>query len=340
MRLVQLFVGLTLFGVAMAGFVRSGLGLAPWDVLHYGVTLHTGLSLGTVVIIFGFLVLLLWIPLRQMPGLGTIANVIWIGMAADIGLAIIPEAQALPAQLALFAGSLLVNGLGGGLYIGSQLGPGPRDGLMTGLHARTGISLRLARTGVEVLVLAVGWFLGGIVGFGTVLYALAIGPVTQLFLRFCIVELRPVDRAEATTTPVRQERPSARESTATRHSGRRLTRRRSGFRCIIGNVYVVTLKQRDRRVDGDLGEEMLRALSDIPAPTPFQRSGPALLRRRSRALPRTPSTAVAHGAAQPPLGGRTRRRQPVRAGAPRGAIPPGHRAGICAHGRGTLRAHR
>lgn len=203
LRLAQLFVGLTLFGVAMAGFVRSGLGLAPWDVLHYGVTLHTGLSLGTVVIIFGFLVLLLWIPLRQMPGLGTIANVIWIGMAADIGLAIIPEAQSLPTQLALFAGSLLVNGLGGGLYIGSQLGPGPRDGLMTGLHARTGISLRLARTGVEVLVLAVGWFLGGIVGFGTVLYALAIGPVTQLFLRFCIVELRPVDRAEATNTPVR-----------------------------------------------------------------------------------------------------------------------------------------
>lgn len=190
LRLVQLFVGLTFFGVAMAGFVRSGLGLAPWDVLHYGVTLHTGLSLGTVVIIFGFIVLLLWIPLRQMPGLGTIANVIWIGIAADIGLAIIPEAHGLPAQLAMFIGALLVNGLGGGLYIGSQLGPGPRDGLMTGLHARTGISLRVARTGVEVFVLAIGWLLGGIVGFGTVLYAVAIGPVTQLFLRFCIIELR------------------------------------------------------------------------------------------------------------------------------------------------------
>jgi uncharacterized membrane protein YczE len=191
LRLVQLFVGLTLFGVAMAGFVRSGLGLAPWDVLHYGVTLHTGLSLGTVVIIFGFLVLLLWIPLRQMPGLGTIANVIWIGVSADIGLALIPEVHGLPAQLALFAGSLLVNGLGGGMYIGSQLGPGPRDGLMTGLHARTGVSLRLARTGVEVTVLVIGWLLGGIVGFGTILYALAIGPVTQFFLRFCIIELRP-----------------------------------------------------------------------------------------------------------------------------------------------------
>lgn len=201
LRLIQLFVGLTLFGLAMAGFVRSGLGLAPWDVLHYGVTLHTGLSLGTVVILFGFLVLLLWIPLRQMPGLGTIANVLWLGVSADIGLALIPEAHGLPAQLALFVGALLVNGLGGGLYIGSQLGPGPRDGLMTGLHARTGISLRLARTGVEVIVLVIGWFLGGIVGFGTVLYAVAIGPVTQLFLRFCIVELRTETPAEEVGAP-------------------------------------------------------------------------------------------------------------------------------------------
>lgn len=204
-RLVQLFIGLTLFGLAMAGFVRSGLGLAPWDVLHYGVTLHTGLSLGTVVIIFGFIVLLLWIPLRQMPGLGTIANVLWIGVAADIGLAIIPQAQGLPAQIALFVGALLVNGLGGGLYIGSQLGPGPRDGLMTGLHARTGISLRLARTGVEILVLAIGWLLGGIVGFGTVLYAVAIGPVTQLFLRHCIVALP----REAPVAPIPLEAPGS-----------------------------------------------------------------------------------------------------------------------------------
>lgn len=195
-RLVQLFIGLTLFGLAMAGFVRSGLGLAPWDVLHYGVTLHTGLSLGTVVIIFGFIVLLLWIPLKQMPGLGTISNVLWLGIAADIGLAIIPQAEGLTAQILLFVGALLINGLGGGLYIGSQLGPGPRDGLMTGLHARTGISLRLARTGVEVMVLVIGWFLGGIVGFGTVLYAVAIGPVTQFFLRYCIVAL-PRDRTAA-----------------------------------------------------------------------------------------------------------------------------------------------
>lgn len=201
LRLLQLFVGLTLFGVAMAGFVRSGLGLAPWDVLHYGVTLHTGLSLGTVVIIFGFLVLLLWIPLRQMPGLGTIANVIWIGVSADIGLAILPQAEGIPAQIGMFAAALLVNALGGGLYIGSQLGPGPRDGLMTGLHSRTGISLRLARTGVEVLVLVIGWLLGGIVGVGTVIFAVAIGPLTQVFLRYCIIELRPTAREEPVATP-------------------------------------------------------------------------------------------------------------------------------------------
>lgn len=201
LRLLQLFVGLTLFGVAMAGFVRSGLGLAPWDVLHYGVTLHTGLSLGTVVIIFGFLVLLLWIPLRQMPGLGTIANVIWIGVSADIGLAILPQAEGLPAQIGMLAAALLVNALGGGLYIGSQLGPGPRDGLMTGLHSRTGISLRLARTGVEVLVLVIGWLLGGIVGVGTVIFAVAIGPLTQVFLRYCIIELRPKVREDPVATP-------------------------------------------------------------------------------------------------------------------------------------------
>lgn len=191
-RLIQLFIGLTFFGVAMAGFVRAGLGTAPWDVLHYGVALRTGLSLGTVVIGFGFIVLLLWIPLRQMPGLGTIANVLWLGISADIALALIPEIHGLPAQVAVFAAALVLNGLGGGLYIGSQLGPGPRDGLMTGLHARTGISLRLARTGVEVLVLVIGWLLGGVVGLGTLVYAVAIGPVTQFFLRRSIITLNPL----------------------------------------------------------------------------------------------------------------------------------------------------
>lgn len=201
LRLAQLFVGLTLFGLAMAGFVRAGVGLAPWDVLHYGVMLRTGLSLGTVVVIFGFIVLLLWIPLRQMPGLGTIANVVWLGITADIGLAIIPQAEGLWAQISMFTAALLINAFGGGLYIGSQLGPGPRDGLMTGLHSRTGISLRVARTGVEVFVLVVGWLLGGIVGVGTVVFAVAIGPLTQLFLRFCIIALPSAAPSEAAGAP-------------------------------------------------------------------------------------------------------------------------------------------
>ncbi|MEE1621413.1 YczE/YyaS/YitT family protein [Zafaria sp. Z1313] len=188
-RLLRLFVGLTLFGAAMAAFVRAGLGVAPWDVLHLGIARHVPLSLGTVIIVVGFAVLLLWIPLRQWPGLGTIANVVWIGVSTDVALLVIPPINGLAAQLAVVAAALAVNGLGGALYIGSQLGPGPRDGLMTGLHLRTGLSLRLVRTGIEVAVLAAGWMLGGIVGLGTVAYALLIGPSTQFFLRWSVVEL-------------------------------------------------------------------------------------------------------------------------------------------------------
>lgn len=188
-RLVRLFVGLTFFGVAMGAFVRAGLGVAPWDVLHLGLARHVPLSLGTIIIIVGFVVLLAWIPLRQWPGLGTIANAVWIGVSADATLRLMPEIHGLPAGLAVIAAALVVNGLGGALYIGSQFGAGPRDGLMTGLHLRTGWSLRLIRTGIEVLVLAVGWLLGGTVGLGTVAYALLIGPSTQFFLRWTVVEL-------------------------------------------------------------------------------------------------------------------------------------------------------
>lgn len=188
-RLVRLFVGLTFFGVAMGAFVRAGLGVAPWDVLHLGLARHVPLSLGTIIIIVGLLVLLAWIPLRQWPGLGTIANAIWIGVSADAALWLIPEIHGLPAQIAVVAGALVVNGLGGALYIGSQFGAGPRDGLMTGLHLRTGWSLRLIRTGIEVAVLGGGWLLGGAVGLGTVAYALLIGPSTQFFLRWTVVDL-------------------------------------------------------------------------------------------------------------------------------------------------------
>lgn len=190
-RLPQLFVGLWLYGFAMALFIRSGLGLDPWDVFHAGLQRYLGWSFGTVVIVVGFAVLLLWIPLRQWPGLGTVANAVVIGVATDATLALVPAAGSWPSAWLLLVGGLVVNGLAGALYIGSQLGPGPRDGLMTGLARRTGWSLRLVRTGLELTVLAVGWVLGGAVGIGTVLYALAIGPLVQFFLPFVTVRLTP-----------------------------------------------------------------------------------------------------------------------------------------------------
>lgn len=190
-RLVQLFVGLSLYGASMGMMIRGTLGLDPWDVFHYGVATHLPWSFGTIVIATSFVVLLLWIPLRQMPGLGTIANSVWIGIATDGTLALLVEPSSLAARAGLLVGGVVLNGLAGALYIGSQLGPGPRDGLMTGLHARTGWSLRVIRTSIEVTVLAIGWLLGGTVGLGTVLYALAIGPLVQFFLPRCTVRLGP-----------------------------------------------------------------------------------------------------------------------------------------------------
>lgn len=188
-RLVQLFVGLTMYGVAMAMFVRAGLGLDPWDVFHYGVARLTGMDLGTAVIVVSIPVLLLWISLRQWPGLGTIANAVWIGIVTNVALALIPTMHGLTTQITVFALGLIVNGAGGALYIGAQLGPGPRDGLMTGLHRRTGVSLRLVRTALELTVLGTGWLMGGVVGVGTLAYAVAIGPLVQAFLPWCIVRL-------------------------------------------------------------------------------------------------------------------------------------------------------
>ncbi len=193
-RLVQLAVGLTLYGVSMAMMVRSRLGLDPWDVLHYGLAVRLPLTFGQVTMVVGALVLLLWIPLRQWPGVGTVANVVVIGLATDAGLALIPEPQALGARGALLFGGIVLNGLAGGLYIGSQLGPGPRDGLMTGLNRRTGWSVRLIRTGIEVAVLSVGWLLGGVVGLGTVAYALLIGPLVQFFLPRVTIRLEDPER--------------------------------------------------------------------------------------------------------------------------------------------------
>ena len=203
-RVVQLLVGLILYGVSMAMMLRATLGLNPWDVFHAGVTSRVPVTFGQVTIIVGALVLLLWVPLRQWPGLGTIANVVVIGLAVDAALAVIDSPSGLPAQLALLLAGLVLNGLAGGLYIGSQLGPGavtgnqghamshgpgPRDGLITGLALRTGLSIRLVRTGLELTVLGAGWLLGGPVGIGTVLYAMTIGPLVQFFLPRVTVSL-------------------------------------------------------------------------------------------------------------------------------------------------------
>jgi uncharacterized membrane protein YczE len=185
--------------------VRSRLGLDPWDVFHYGVAQHLPVSFGTVVIIVGALVLLLWIPLRQWPGLGTVANVIVIGLATDATLALLGAPTAVPARAGLLLGGIVLNGLAGALYIGSQFGPGPRDGLMTGLVRRTGRSLRLVRTTIELTVLAVGWSMGGVVGLGTVLYAVLIGPIVQVFLPLLTVEVLAGDDAASEVLPAREE---------------------------------------------------------------------------------------------------------------------------------------
>ncbi|MFD7132617.1 YitT family protein [Streptomyces sp. NPDC059894] len=182
-RLLQLYVGLALYGASSALLVRAGLGLEPWNVLHQGLAELTGLSIGAVSILVGAGVLLLWIPLRQRPGLGTVSNVFVVGLAMDGTLALVPDAHGLTAGAPLLVAGIVLNGAATGLYIAARFGPGPRDGLMTGLHRRTGRSVRLMRTAVEVAVVVTGVALGGTVGVGTLLYAVSIGPLAQLFLR-------------------------------------------------------------------------------------------------------------------------------------------------------------
>ncbi|WP_338776361.1 hypothetical protein [Streptomyces sp. DG1A-41] len=182
-RLTQLYAGLALYGASSALLVRSGLGLEPWNVLHQGLAERTGLSIGVVLTFVGAAVLLAWIPLRQRPGLGTISNVLVIGMAMDATLALVPDAHGWALRVTLMVAGIVLNGAATGLYIAARFGPGPRDGLMTGLHQRTGISIRLVRTVIEFTVVATGFALGGTVGIGTLLYAVAIGPLAQLFLR-------------------------------------------------------------------------------------------------------------------------------------------------------------
>lgn len=189
-RYVQLLVGLVLYAASITLLVRAGLGSTPWDVLSQGVSRRTDLSFGTVTVLVSVVVLLVWVPLRQRPGIGTVANVAVIGALVDPFLALLaqlPEPLPLAARVGLVVAGIVLNGLATALYVGVRLGPGPRDGLMTGLVARTGWSTRLVRSTIEVVVVTVGWLLGGTVGVGTLAYALAIGPVVHHLLpRFTV----------------------------------------------------------------------------------------------------------------------------------------------------------
>ena len=190
-RIPQLLIGIYLFGASMAMMVNAGLGMMPWDVLNAGILRHVPVTFGTVVTLLSFVVLLIWIPLRQQPGIGTVLNALLIGPALDLTQLFLPEPDHLGWQIPLMLAGVALNGLASAMYIGSQFGPGPRDGLMTGLARVTGRSIRLVRTLIEVTVVAIGWPLGGVVGIGTVLYAVGIGPITQALLPTFTVELRP-----------------------------------------------------------------------------------------------------------------------------------------------------
>ncbi|MET4780312.1 hypothetical protein [Glaciihabitans sp. UYNi722] len=211
-RIAQLLVGLFLYGIAIAMMVQAQVGVSPWDVLSQGVARLTGIQFGWVTNIIGLAVLLLWIPLRQRPGVGTLLNVLLVGPSAQLGLTILPQPDQLWARILLFAGGLALLAIATGLYIGARFGPGPRDGLMTGIHRRWGWRIWIVRTSIEVVVLGIGWLLGGNVGFGTLAFALLVGPMVNLTMPFLRVpELPPRNRvvegdaetsADAASTPL------------------------------------------------------------------------------------------------------------------------------------------
>lgn len=196
-RLLQLLLGLFLFGIASSLMIRAGIGIAPWDVLSQGIALRSGWGFGLITNLVGVCVLLMWLPLRQKPGLGTVLNVLLIGPSAQLGLNLLPAAQDLLWQLLLFAAGLVLLAVATGLYIGARFGPGPRDGLMTGLHARTGWAIWKVRTLIEACALAVGWWLGGNVGWGTLAFALLIGPLCGITLPLFDRHPRPTAAAPA-----------------------------------------------------------------------------------------------------------------------------------------------
>lgn len=194
-RIVQLLIGLFLYGMGIAFMVRGEIGAAPWDVLSQGIARHVPLSFGVITILTSIVVLILWLPLRQRYGVGTVLNALLVGPSADVGLLLIPVGQPLWLRIAFFIIGLLVLAAATGLYIGARFGPGPRDGLMTGLHARTGRPIWVVRTGLEIIVVAIGWSLGGNVGIGTLAFALLVGPLCQFFMR--IFDVKVPDRPKA-----------------------------------------------------------------------------------------------------------------------------------------------
>lgn len=176
-RVLQLLIGLVLFGIGVALMVQAAIGLDPWTVLAQGISIHTGIGIGWLANIIGVFVLLLWIPLRQRPGLGTLLNILIIGPSLELGLWLLPQPEGFLWQALMFTGGLLTLAVASGLYIGANFGPGPRDGLMTGLHSRLGWPIWVGRSVVEISVLVTGWLLGGNVGIGTLAFALLIGPL-------------------------------------------------------------------------------------------------------------------------------------------------------------------
>jgi uncharacterized membrane protein YczE len=199
--MVQLLIGLFLYGIAIAMMIRAGIGISPWDVLAQGVSLHSGLSFGLVTNLVGLAVLLLWIPLRQRLGIGTVLNALLIGPSADVGLLVLPAENTLWLQILLFAGGLVLVAVATGLYIGARFGPGPRDGLMTGLHSRLGWPIWAARASLEITALSIGWLLGGNVGIGTVAFALLVGPLVNWTMPLFHIPARPV--VESDVEPAR-----------------------------------------------------------------------------------------------------------------------------------------
>jgi uncharacterized membrane protein YczE len=193
-RLAQLYAGLLLYGFSIALMVRSDLGLAPWDVLHSGLTKWFPIDIGEALVIVSFLVMVAWVPLREMPGIGTISNAILIGLSTDVFLAVMSVPHGLAPRATLLVAGVVLQGVATAAYIGAQLGRGPRDGLMTGLARRTGRSLRLVRTLMELTLVAIGLLLGGVAGLGTIVYALAIGPLSQALLPSLIVSTGPTPK--------------------------------------------------------------------------------------------------------------------------------------------------